>query len=90
MGNGQKGTRTKTDRDTDRQGQGHKRTGKGIQPDMDRDKYMDMDNFNGQLTKNKSIEALSFKKFYKIEFYAMMHYLNLKNKRSSVKLTFSK
>jgi hypothetical protein len=53
MGNEQTGTRAKTDRDrnTDRQGQGHKRTRKGIQTDMDRHKFKDMDNFNGQLTK---------------------------------------
>jgi hypothetical protein len=48
------------DRDTDRQGQGHKRTGKRTQTDMDRDKYMDMANFNGQLKTNKSAESVKF------------------------------
>jgi hypothetical protein len=54
---------------------------------MDRDKYMNMDNFNVQLTKNKSTESVKFKKFYKIEFDALYKFIN---KRSSVKLTFSK
>jgi hypothetical protein len=37
---------------------------------MGRDEYMDIYNLNGQLTKKKSVEALSFEKFYKIEFWA--------------------
>jgi hypothetical protein len=55
--------------DTDRQGQGHKGTGKGTQMDTDRDTDTDIDNFNRQFAKKiRALNALSFKKFCKIEF----------------------
>jgi hypothetical protein len=40
------------------QGQGHKEIGKGTQTDTDRDMDMNIDNLNGQLTKNKSVESI--------------------------------
>jgi hypothetical protein len=68
QGHRRTGTRTQTDRDTDRQGQEHRWTGAGTQRDGESDTNKhgqgydtDIDNFNGKLTKNKSVEALSFK-----------------------------
>jgi hypothetical protein len=56
------GTGTQMDSDRDTDGQGHRQTGtgKGTQMDTDRDTDTDIDNFNGQLAKNKSVESVKF------------------------------
>jgi hypothetical protein len=53
---GHRQTGTQTDRDTKGQGQRHKRTGKRRQTDLDRDMDTEIDNFNGQFTKNKNVK----------------------------------
>ncbi len=62
QGHRRTGTQIDRDRDIDKQGQGHKGTGKGTQTDMDRDTETDIENVNGHLTKNKSVESVKFSK----------------------------
>ncbi len=56
--------------------------------DTDRDTDTDMDNFNGQLAK-KSVESVKFEKILENRILSVDALSKLKNKRSSVKLTFS-
>jgi hypothetical protein len=58
--------------------------------DTDRDTDTDIDNFNRQLTKNNSVESVKFWRILQTPMLSADALSKLKNKRSSVKLTFLK
>jgi hypothetical protein len=79
-----KGTQRDRERDTKRQGKGHKRTRTGIQT---RTSTTLTDN----LHKNKSVESVKFKhKIRQNRILSTDALYRFKNKRSSMKMTFSK
>jgi hypothetical protein len=83
--------------DTDGQGQGHRGAGTQrdrerdtTQTDMDMNTDMDIDNFNKQLTIYKCVESVKFSRILENQILSADTLNKFKNKRSFVKLTFSK
>ncbi len=63
--------RTDTDRETDKDKDKDSNTDTGIGTDTD----TDMDSFNRTYKKNKTVECVKFKEFWKIEFEVLTPYL---------------